>query len=515
MKKTFVISLVLSAFFVFVSCKKSDGNIDNVSTQNESLKQNTTSQDSIIDTVKSQKFFNALRKAHKLYTGDFDKMMKRRLIRVLVPYSRTLFFNDKGQERGISAENFREFEAYINKKYHKELNDIPITVAFVPTSRDKLISNLLLGVGDIAAGNLTITNERLKKIDFASQKDELSVSEIPLNNKRALPLVNKEELSGKTIYVRRSSSYFESIQLLNKLLLAKRKPLVKIKIVSEDLEDEDLMEMLNAGIISTIVVDDWKAKMWSPILPNIRLNDSAAVRENAQIGCAFRKNSPLLSAELNDFYYQHQKHLGVVPYRFKKYNQIVRDLYNPTKSDNARRYNDIINLFKKYGKKYDFDPLMLAAMGFQESRLNQNLRSPVGAVGVMQLMPRTGKSMKVGNITVTEGNIHAGTKYISTIMNQYFSDTDFNEFNKALFAFASYNAGPNRIASLRSITIERGFNPDIWLGNTEVIASEKIGKETTTYVRNIVKYYYSYKLMIERNKKQELDKEKSKSNLKN
>ena len=293
--------------------------------------------------------------------------------------------------------------------------------------------------------------------------------------------------------------------MLNKTLTAKGKAPVKLNIVSEDLEDEDLMEMLDAGIISVIVVDDWMAKMWAQILPNIRINENASLR-SGYIGCAFRKNSPLLIAELKDFYYNYERKLASMPYRMKKYYGQVKHLQDPTNSDNAKHYKEIIQLFEKYGKQYGFDPLMLTAMGFQESRLNQNDRSSVGAIGVMQIMPETGKLMKVGDITVTEPNIHAGAKYMNMLMTKYFPDAHFDEFNRALFAFAAYNAGPSRMGSFRKIAADRGLNPNVWLHNVEIVVSEKIGIETTTYVRNIVKYYCSYKLMAQRS--EEIQEEK-------
>jgi membrane-bound lytic murein transglycosylase MltF len=451
-------------------------------------------------TFKPDSLLSVLRKTQKEYVGDFDTMQKRRIIRVLVPYSRTLFFNDKGKEHGITADNFREFENFLNIKYHKQLHNVPFTVAFIPTPRDRLIPNVIQGLGDIAAGNLTATEARLQHVDFVAPKEQGGVSEIVLNRKQDAPIENAEQLSGKTVYVRKSSSYFESLQALNKSFETKGQKPVTLKIISEVLEDEDLMEMLDAGIISIIVVDDWKAKMWAQILPKIRLN-AAAVHREGNIGCAFRKNSPLLTSELKDFYYRYEKKLASMPYRLKKYYENVKQLQDPTNSDNAKRFKDILKLFEKYGQQYDFDPLMLAAQGFQESKLNQNQRSAMGAIGIMQLMPKTGQSMNVGNITITEPNIHAGTKYMEIIMTNYFHDAHFDDFNKSLFAFASYNAGPNRIETLRKIAADRGFNPDLWLNNVEIIASEKIGIETTTYVRNIVKYYYSYKLMEELNQK--------------
>lgn len=497
-KRHSIAILLLPLFFVFTSCndsnKKGSKDVAVIDSNNSLTVRGTLVQQS------TDSFLNTLRNAQKVYVGDFDTMLKRRIVRVLVPYSRTLFFNDKGRERGVTADNFREFEEFLNKKYFKNAHNIPFTVAFIPTPRDQLINHLLQGLGDIAAGNLTATETRLRQVDFLAPKEQGSVSEIVIS-RTSDPLINNiEQLSGKTVHVRKSSSYYESLQHLNKILESKRMPPARLTIVSEDLEDEDLMEMLNAGVISVIIIDDWKAKMWAQLLPGIRVNEQAAVSSGGYLGCAFRKNSPLLTAELKDFYYNYERKLASMPYRLKKYYQEVKNLQDPTNSGNANRYKEIIQLFEKYGDQYNFDPLMLAAMGFQESKLDQGKRSPVGAIGIMQLMPATGAEMKVGDITITESNIHAGTKFMNILMTTYFKDAHFDPFNRSLFAFASYNAGPNKIVSLRKLAAERGLNPDVWLNNVEIVTSEKVGLETTTYVRNVMKYYYSYKLMLERSK---------------
>lgn len=443
-------------------------------------------------------------------TGDFDTMMERRSIRVLVPYSRTLYFSDKGHEKGLSAEIVRDFEAYLNKKHRNKLHNRPITVLLISTRRDELIPRLLQGLGDIAAGNLTATPERLAQVDFFAPTDLRDVSELVLTSKQTGPLMSIEEAGGKAVYVRPSSSYFASLKDLNQRFASEGNPLIQIVPVDEALEDEDLMEMLDAGVIGATVVDDWKAKMWAKILPGVIVNANAAVRTGAQIGWAFRKNSPLLLAEISG-YYDSQKSAGTINYRFSQYQKKAKKLQDPTGREDWKRFQETVALFEKYGDQYGFDPLMLAALGFQESRLDQSARSSTGAVGVMQLMPATGASMKVGDITVVEPNIHAGTKYMNELMTKYFKDANFDAMNKTLFAFAAYNAGPNRVAKLRNVAAERGLDPNVWFDNVEIVVSEKVGRETTTYVRNILKYYVSYKLTLDRKNEQQRALEEMKS----
>ena len=115
----------------------------------------------------------------------------------------------------------------------------------------------------------------------------------------------------------------------------------------------------------------------------------------------------------------------------------------------------------------------------------------------MQIMPATGKEMNVGSISVSETNIHAGTKYMDQLMTRYFADAHFSETDRPLFAFASYNAGPGNISKMPKAAAARGLDPDKWFNNVEIVVAEKIGIETTTYVRNIYKYYAAYKLITD------------------
>jgi membrane-bound lytic murein transglycosylase MltF len=426
--------------------------------------------------------------SRKTWTGDFDQMLEHHMIRVLVPYSRSLYFNDKGREMGIAAENIRDFEHWINKKYAKKLGKRPLTVYIIPTTRDKLLPEVSQGLGDIAVGNLTVTEERLKTVDFASPADQPVMKELVVTGPKSPAIASVDDLSGKAVHVRRASSYYESLEALNGRFMTEGKPAVNLVLVPDALEDEDMMEMLNAGLLEILVVDDWKAKMWAQILPGLKVNESVSLRESGKIGWAIRKGSPKIEAEILDFYKAYLKKQGVASYRMKKYMTRVKQIKNPTGKSEWERFEEMLVLFRKYGEKYSFDPLMLAAQGYQESTLDQNKKSKVGAIGVMQVMPATGKELKVGDITVTASNIHAGAK---------FPDANFTEQNRTLFAFASYNCGPGNVSKMRTEAEKRGLDPDKWFNNVEVVTARKIGMETTTYVRNIFKYYVAYKLQLD------------------
>ena len=429
-------------------------------------------------------------------------MLESRLIRVFVPYTRTLYFNDKGRERGITADQLRDFENYLNKKYKKKIGKRPLTVVIIPETRDKLLPGVATGLADMAAGNLTVTEDRLKTADFVVPDGMPDVSEILAAGPGAPAVRDLDDVAGRTIHVRKSSSYYESLDSLNKRFAQENKEPVNIVLVPDALEDEDLMEMLNTGLLEFIVVDDWLAKIWAQVLPKIKLRDDIVFRSGGRIGWAVRKGSPKLEAEIRDFNRNFVKKQGMIAYRLQQYYKRVKQLKNPAGTESWKRFERTTALFEKYGHKYQFDPLMLAAQGYQESTLNQSKRSKAGAIGIMQVMPDTGAEMNVGDITVAEPNIQAGAKFMHQLMSRYFSDVDFDEQNRTLFAFASYNAGPTNIRKMRNLAEERGLDPNTWFNNVEVVTAQKIGIETTTYVRNIYKYYAAYKLMLEAHAKQ-------------
>jgi len=430
---------------------------------------------------------------NKPWKGDFDAMLERRVIRVIVPYSRTLYFNDKGQERGIAAETVRDFERYVNQKYRKDKR--PVTVVILPATRDRLLRDVASGLADIAAGNITLTESRRRQVDFATSASMSALNEVVVTGPKAPPVATLDDLSGTTIHTRPSSSTYESLLALNKRFAAAKKPPAKIVRLPDALEAEDTLEMANAGLLDIVVVDDVVADIWAQVLPGIKVHDDLKLRADARVGWAVRKGSPQLQAAILDFHQNFLVKQGVSKYRYAQYLKRARQIQDPTASAEWQRFEATLELFREYGAKYRFDPLMLAAQGYQESRLDQQARSEVGAIGVMQLMPATGAELKVGDIHQIEPNVHAGAKYLDQLMTRYFKDAHFDEANRALFAFAAYNAGPGRIQQMRTEAKKRGLDPDKWFNSVEIVVAEKVGAETTTYVRNIFKYYVAYKLI--------------------
>ncbi len=434
------------------------------------------------------------------WVGDLADMKKRKAIRVLVPFSRTFFFLDRGKKRGLIHDSLMIYEKFLNKKIKDRTKHIHIVI--IPTPRDQLFSDLMAGYGDIAAGNLTITRERQKLIDFCDPA-LTGVTEIIVTHKDGFVPENLFDLSGKEIMVRKSSSYYESLTELNNTLISIGKAPVIITDAAEDLEDEDLLDMVNANLVPMIIIDSHKGEFWAKILPDIRLQPNVRLRTDGEIGWAVRKNTPDLKKNINRFVKANKKGSLTGNILFQRYLQETSYIQNSMSAKAREQYNQTIELFKKYGTKYNFPYLLLTALAFQESGLDQGKRSQAGAVGIMQILPTTAadKNVQVKDIHKMENNIQAGTRYLRFMADRYFSEPDLTPLNQDLFTMAAFNAGPAKVVSLRKEAARRGFNPDIWFNNVEMLAAARIGRETVQYVRNIYKYYVAYEYMIEREEK--------------
>ncbi len=442
----------------------------------------------------------------KPWSGDLDGMIERRVIRVLTIYGLGTYFIENGQEAGIVYELFKMFEDQVNRDAGKKT--VRVHVIFVPVSRDELIPGLLDGRGDIAAAGLTITPERSELVDFSDPVFS-GISEVLVTGPSAPAVSSKEDLAGRDLYVRASSSYRTSLDALNRQFMDEGIEPLRIQDVSEILEDDDILEMVNGGSLEWAVVDDYKARIFADVFENLVVRDDIVFRAGGEIGYAFRKNSPQLKSAMNEFLKSHKQ--GTLKGNIL-INRYLRDFdwsQNALDAEDYQRFEEVVDIFEKYGEEYGIEYLMVAAQGYQESGLRQSARSKQGAIGIMQLLPSTAadRNVDIPDISKAEDNIHAGVKYLDFIRNRYFNDPEMDTVNKTLFALASYNAGPARVADLRLKAEKQGYNPNLWFDNVEIIAAREIGSETVQYVANIVKYYVAYRLSIIRGlqKKQALE----------
>ena len=446
--------------------------------------------------------------ANEQWLGDLDGMRKRRTVRLLVPYSKTFYFVDKGGKQfGITYDVGHAFEEWLNKR--EKTKTLRISVVFIPVARERLLSGLVDGTGDIAAGNITVTEERAKIVQF-SDPFAKDIKEVLVTGPTAAPIAILDDLAGREIYVRRSSSYFEHLQALSGVLEAKGLKPIAINELDDELEDEDALEMVNAGLLPWAVVDEHKAQIWTSVFTKLTVRSDLAINEGGEIAWAMRKDSPQLLAVVNEFTKTHK--VGTTFGNILKKRYLGSDTFvkRSTSTEELEKFQAIAQFFKKYGAQYDFDWLMVAAQGYQESKLDQSARSPRGAVGVMQLLPSTAADKSVGITGIdksAENNIHAGVKYLRALVDTYLDDPALDRKNRTLMAFAAYNAGPGNLRKFRKLAADSGLDPNVWFHNVEHAAADIVGRETVQYVSNIYKYYVAYRLATERLEEREKAKQ--------
>ena len=418
------------------------------------------------------------------WTGDLDGMVKRRFVRFLVPYNRTI---DRGRQMGLVAELGQAFEAWLNAKYAE--GHLKIHVVFLPAARDALIPGLTEGKGDVVAGQLTITPERQALVDFATPWIQ-DAKEVVVVGPRSPSLASIDDLSGKEAFVRASSAYSGNLRRLNASFAARGLAPITIHPIDEDLEDEDILQMVSAGLLPFAVVDDYEANLWIKILPGLSVRSDLVVHDEGAVAWAIRKNSPLLQKELAAFIAAHGRDTSFGATVMRRYFTGPEALRNSASPPAMQRFQELLGVFERSGAKYGFDDLMLMAQGYQESQLDQSQRSPRGAVGVMQVLPSTAAAPPLNFRGVdrdVQANVDAGAAYLRLVRDKYVNDPELKEPDRTLMTFAAYNAGPGNFWKARSVAAASGLDSHVWFNNVETGIAKIIGRETVEYVGNIFK----------------------------
>ena len=431
------------------------------------------------------------------WQGDLDEMVERRVIRVLVVSGSPQFFYYQGKPRGMVSELLVMLQRELNASLGRRLDQVEIVP--MPVSRDRLIPALIGGQADLVAADLTITEARSAVVDF-SVPFATGVNEVLVfAPDKAEGVATIDDLAGRTVYVRKSSSYYEHVSVLNVDLVSRGQRPINIIEANELLRTEDILEMVNGGLIDATVVDSYKASYWSEVFSDMIVRDDLVVHEGGEIAWAFRKNSPQLAAAVNAFVRDHRQGTLVGNVLIERYLGNLHWVRNSTSESGLDILESLLDYFRASADEYDLDPLMLAAQAYQESELDHSKKSHAGAVGIMQIKPSTAADRNVGidDISTPANNIRAGAGYLRFLIDRYFSDDDVDELQRWFFALAAYNAGPAKVQRLRRQAEAEGYDPNRWLDNVEVIAARRIGRETVRYVRNVFKYYVAYQLAAE------------------
>jgi len=480
------------SFFIISLCNVSCGQDKQKQVPDSNSKKTRTAKpDTIWHDFNSENEFLGLGKPQ---FGDLDSMIVRRRIRVLVPYTHLYYTINLNKRSGIAFDILTLFENSINKQLR--LKPHQVRIIFIPVNRSQIIPLLQEGYADFAYAGMNITEERKEKVDFSIPTIS-GLKEIIVGGPASPKLKSLEDLSGKEIYLREDSSYESAVLKLNDSLTNKGLKPIIIKTMDPYLEAEDILEMVNSGVITYSAMVKDVAKLWSKVMPNLVLYEKIPLAKNISYGWVFRKDSPKLKALANKFLKKNAKGTMIGNTLYNKYVKNANLLPKIYTKKTFAQVNTLKATFLKYADQYELDWLLLVAQGYQESRLNQALVSKRGAVGIMQILPKTaaGKPFYIKNINKVDNNIHAGAKYMRYIIDENFGDPEIDKLNRHLLALASYNAGPGRIEQLRKIAKAKGLNPNLWFNNVELIVAKEIGQETVQYVSNVYKFYACYRAL--------------------
>lgn len=430
------------------------------------------------------------------WKGDLPEMAERRVLRFLTVYEPQYFGFDGRRQVGLSAEAAAGLESFLNERLDR--HRLRLNVVIMPVTRDLLIPFLEQGRGDVAAAGLTITPGRLEQVDFTAPF-ATGVSEIIVTG----PAVDRvpdrlEDLGELELHVRPSSSYWESLQTLDARVRAEGGAPLRLIMADEVLSDSDLLEMVSTGNLPAVVVDDYQARFWSQVYPDLELHHHLAVRTDGDLGWAIRKNSPVLRDALDEFARQHRKGTLTGNILIRRYTEDTTRVQRVRQFERQRAVSDYREVFERYAADYDLDWVLLAAQAFQESRFDVNAVSDHGAIGIMQVKPIAAQEVGVAGIETLDGNVHAGAAYLRHLIDHYFDDPSLGRMQRQTFAIAGYNAGPIRVRNLRRRAAEAGLNPNYWFNNVEVVAARELGSETVRYVSNVRKYYVTFSLALEK-----------------
>lgn len=424
------------------------------------------------------------------WTGDLDGMIARRRVRLLTPYGRLHYVVDRGRQSGMAYDFGRKLEERLNARLGTR-PDTRVHVVVVPTPRDELVAALTAGRGDIIASNLTVTPELSRSVDW-TVPGQCGVRKVLVTGPLAPRVRSLTDVAGLSIVVRDGSPEIDALGALNERLAERALAPAAIQRVDAAVDDDGLLEMVDAGQIAATVVDDFMAAFWSRALRRLRRLDITP-RDSVCIAWAVRKNSPALLAAVNPIIQTHRVGTTFGTVTLHKYLRPRRPCVTPG-AEALRRHRRLEALFVRNGARYGVDPLLLMAQAFQESRLDQGARSRAGAVGIMQVTTAAAVEMNAGDVRVLDANIAAGAKYLRSIMDARLGPTPIDPTERTLMAFAAYNCGPNCLRRVREETRRRGLNPDRWFNHVESVTGNLVGEETVNYVAGIYKHYLAYRL---------------------
>lgn len=421
------------------------------------------------------------------YTDDLPGLKERKRLRMITRNSATTFYLHRGSPFGFEYELVKRFA---------DQHDLRLDIV-IPDDNESLIPWLNEGRGDVVAAMLTITPRRLE--DAAFTRPYFYDKEVVVAREKD-NIENIRDLAGRTVHVRKSSSYYRTVQGLQETV-----PDINIELAPEDMQTDEILRKVAEG--------EWDLTICNLDLLQVEQTYGSAIKaaltvdESNKIGWAVRKDNRKLLQALNRFIKEEYRGLfyNMRKERYFENPKTIARAEDEWRMDRSGQISPYDELVKKYANRHDLDWRLIVSQMYQESRFNPKKQSWAGARGLMQLLPRAAREVGVeGNLYDPENSIKAGVLYLRRMINLLDPKLPMSE--RIRFGLVSYNAGRGHMLDARRLARKQGLNPDLWYENTEkamlMLSQRKYysksrfgyvrGSEPVDYVRDIEDRYFSY-----------------------
>jgi membrane-bound lytic murein transglycosylase F len=423
------------------------------------------------------------------HLDDIEGIKKRKTVRILTRNNAASYFLWRGQLLGFEYELAKEFARQ---------NGVRLEVVVAP-SHNALIPMLREGKGDVIAALMSPTEQR-RKLGVVFSRPYLYASEMVVARSSEKVFNGVEHLKGRTLVVRPSSAYWQTLQDI-------RAQGIKFTLMKapEDMETEEIIDKVANGEYDLTVADSTLLEIeltWRDDIKGV-----LTLTDPQPCAWAVRTNNPKLLKAINK-YFKKEYHGLFYNITYKKYfnspHAVLKHREHRYDIDTGGQLSPYDTIVKKYAEKYGFDWRLLVSQMYQESRFDPTRKSWAGAVGLMQVMPRTAKEVGFTEIKDLETGIHAGVKYLDWVRDRFSEELPVVE--RMWFSLASYNAGPGHVHDARRLARQKGWNPDRWFNNVEramlLLSKRKYakmarfgyvrGREPVNYVRDIRDRFHAY-----------------------
>ncbi len=427
---------------------------------------------------------------------SLEEIVKSGYVRVLTRNNDTSFFIYRGHRMGFDYE--------VGKKLAQHLN---IRVDMIITnSWPEMFQALLKGEGDAIAAEVTVTPERAKQVLFAEPWGK--TKELIVYKDGAPRIATVDDLAGKEVHVRKSSTYFESLEKLNEKLTAAGKKEVQIKLVPEEWETDTILQAVSRGEILYTVADSVLADVHTAYFDTLRIG--LPISEERDLAWAVRPGDVKLKTAIDAVFRELRKKpdFNIMKRKyFEAQRRLKAERGDKTYASETGTLSAYDPIVRKYSEQHDFDWRLVAAQIYQESHFDPTRKSWVGALGLFQIMPATAKGLGIVDPTDPEQSIRGGLKYMQQLSDHYQDVAD--PIERYRFALAAYNSGFGHVDDARRLARGDGKDPAKWrevaayllkLADHKYATRARFGycrgTEPVEYVRHIDERYTGYAQLV-------------------